>query len=107
MRQGATAATALTMFCAALLGPAAVAVAKESPRREVRDLHYGDVLFQFFQDDYFDAVVRLEAARDFGRLPNHAAEAEMLAGGISRSGEWVSRPLGKLCPRCKRTLKNP
>ena len=82
MRQGATAATALTMFCAALLGPAAAAVAKESPRREVRDLHYGDVLFQFFQDDYFDAVVRLEAARDFGRLPNHAAEAEMLAGGM-------------------------
>ena len=82
MRQGPTAATALTMFCAALLGPAAAAVAKESPRREVRDLHYGDVLFQFFQDDYFDAVVRLEAARDFGRLPNHAAEAEMLAGGM-------------------------
>ena len=76
------AARALSVFCAALLGPGAAAVAKDSPRREVRDLHYGDVLFQFFQDDYFDAVVRLEAARDFGRLPNHAAEAELLAGGM-------------------------
>ena len=82
MRQRAMAARALTVFCAALLGPGAAAVAKDSPRREVRDLHYGDVLFQFFQDDYFDAVVRLEAARDFGRLPNHAAEAELLAGGM-------------------------
>lgn len=82
MRQRAMAARALTVFCATLLGPGAAAVAKDSPRREVRDLHYGDVLFQFFQDDYFDAVVRLEAARDFGRLPNHAAEAELLAGGM-------------------------
>ncbi len=72
----------LVAFCAALLGPGGAAVAGDSPRREVRDLHYGDVLFQFFQDDYFDAVVRLEAARDFGRLPNHAAEAELLAGGM-------------------------
>jgi tetratricopeptide (TPR) repeat protein len=76
------AARALVVFCAALLVPGAAAVAKDSPQREVRDLHYGDVLFQFFQDDYFDAVVRLEAARDFGRLPNHAAEAELLAGGM-------------------------
>jgi len=82
MRQRPTAATVLAAFCAALLGSGAAAVAKDLPRREVRDLHYGDVLFQFFQDDYFDAVVRLEAARDFGRLPNHAAEAELLAGGM-------------------------
>jgi len=77
----ATAATALAMCCVAL-GQAQPAVAKDASRREIRDLHYGDVLFQFYQDDYFDAIVRLEAARDFGRLPNHAAEAELLAGGM-------------------------
>jgi tetratricopeptide (TPR) repeat protein len=82
MRQRAKAATGLVAVCAALLGSGAAAAAKESQRREIRDLHYGDVLFQFFQDDYFDAVVRLEAARDFGRLPNHAADAELLAGGM-------------------------
>src|SRR4029453_17236885 len=64
------------------LGQAQPAVAKDASRRKVRDLHSGDVLFQFYQDDYFDAVVRLEAARDFGRLPHHAAEAELLAGGM-------------------------
>lgn len=81
MRQRATATAALVTCCAALAAPQA-AVSRDTPRREIRDLHYGDVLFQFYQDDYFDAVVRLETARDFGRLPNHAAEAELLAGGM-------------------------
>jgi hypothetical protein len=64
------------------------AVASEDPRSDlpppakIRDLDYGDVLFHFFQDDYFDALVRLEAAKDLDRLPNHAGEAELLAGGL-------------------------
>lgn len=52
------------------------------PRTVVRDLHYGDVLFHYFQEDYFDSLVRLEASRDFGRMPNHEAEAELLSGGL-------------------------
>ena len=51
-------------------------------RRQIRDLDYGDVLFHFFQDDYFESIVRLEANRDFGRLTHHAAEAELLSGGL-------------------------
>jgi tetratricopeptide (TPR) repeat protein len=49
---------------------------------QLRDLDYGDVLFHFFQDDYFEAIVRLEASRDFGRIPHHEAEAELLSGGL-------------------------
>ena len=49
---------------------------------KIRDLDYGDVLFHFFQDDYFESIVRLEANRDFGRLKKHAAEAELLSGGL-------------------------
>jgi len=52
------------------------------PPAKIRDLDYGDVLFRFFQDDYFDAIVRLEASRDFGRIPHHEAEAELLSGGL-------------------------
>jgi hypothetical protein len=52
------------------------------PRTAIRDLHYGDVLFHFYQDDYFGSLVRLEASRDFGRMPNHEAEAELLSGGL-------------------------
>ena len=72
---------------AALAATAGDAFAKDllrdkPPPAQIRDLDYGDVLFHFFQDDYFDALVRLEASRDFGRIPHHEAEAELLAGGL-------------------------
>jgi hypothetical protein len=28
------------------------------PPQDVKDLHYGDVLFYFYQDDYFDSITR-------------------------------------------------
>ena len=52
------------------------------PPSEIRDLDYGDVLFHFFQDDYFEALVRLEVSQQLSRLPGHAAEAALLAGGL-------------------------
>jgi tetratricopeptide (TPR) repeat protein len=52
------------------------------PPVAIRDLDYGDVLFRFFQDDYFGSLVRLEASRQLGRIDHHAAEAELLSGGL-------------------------
>ena len=72
----------------ALAGVPAVAVRDEPPASDlpppskIRDLDYGDVLFHFFQDDYFEALVRLEVSHEMGRRPDHAAEAELLAGGL-------------------------
>ena len=40
------------------------------------------MLFHFYQDDYFGALVRLEAASDLGRMPSHEADAQLLAGGL-------------------------
>jgi hypothetical protein len=37
------------------------------PPHEVKDLHYGDVLFYFYQDDYFDSITRLLAAQQLER----------------------------------------
>jgi len=48
----------------------------------VQDLQYGDVLFYFFQDDYFDAITRLLAARQLERIPHTQGEAELLLGGL-------------------------
>jgi hypothetical protein len=56
----------------------------------VQDLAYGDVLFYFYQDDYFDATTRLLAARQLGRIPHTQEEAELLLGGLYLSlGEHV------------------
>lgn len=48
----------------------------------VRDPHWGDVLFYFYQGDYLQALTRLGAAQDFNRLGHHAVEAELLKGGL-------------------------
>jgi tetratricopeptide (TPR) repeat protein len=73
----------------AVLAPAAFAapsVEQEAlpglPAVKVQDLHYGDVLFHFYQQDYFDSLVRLASYRDQGRLVAHARDAELLRGGL-------------------------
>ncbi len=77
---------ALLVACFELVFPIGAGAAATGsdlpPPGKVRDLDYGDVLFHFFQDDYFGALVRLEAARDFGRMPHHDSEAELLSGGL-------------------------
>ena len=58
--------------------------AKKKPH-QVQDLHYGEVLFHFYSEDYFTAITHLMAARERGQLPHHADEAELLLGGLQLS----------------------
>ena len=68
------------------------------PPHDVKDLSYGDVLFYFYQDDYFDSITRLLAAQQLDRLPNTQGEAELLLGGLYLSlGEHVEA--GKIFER--------
>jgi hypothetical protein len=76
------------------LAPAAAKNIKPDPNglppHDVKDLHYGDVLFYFYQDNFFDAITRLLAAQQLERLPNTEGEAELLLGGLYLSlGEHV------------------
>lgn len=48
----------------------------------VEDAHYGEVLFHFYQEKYFPAIVRLLASQEKGRLEHHDAEADLLLGGL-------------------------
>ncbi len=89
MRQRSSTVRLYALCIVLVLGAAAAWTARaDEPARDappptkIRDLDYGDVLFHFFQDDYFEAIVRLEANRDFERLSHHAAEAELLSGGL-------------------------
>lgn len=52
---------------------------------EVQDLAYGEVLFDFYQENYFDAISRLQSAQERHEFKYHAAEADLLLGGMSLS----------------------
>jgi hypothetical protein len=81
-RRGAPVAACLAAVLAAALlaGTARGSDAVQGSR--VRDLYYGEALFYFYQDDHFDALTHLLAARAAGRVPNHEAESELLLGGL-------------------------
>ena len=68
----------------AWLLPAAPARAdKDAPDPVVvEDPHYGEVLFYFYQEDYFPAIVRVLAAQEQEQLEHHAEQAELLKGGL-------------------------
>lgn len=76
-------------LCAVSLCVAAAPLAQTAERdpeklpiTRVLDLHYGDVLFHFYQDDNFESLTRLGAYEAWGRLPSHLPEARLLAGGL-------------------------
>ena len=48
----------------------------------VENPQYGEVLFQFYQENYFHAIVKLLAAQKQQGLGEHADEAELLLGGL-------------------------
>ncbi len=48
----------------------------------VKDLHYGEVLFYFYQEDYFPAIVRLLASQSQSNMDNHIDDSELLLGGM-------------------------
>ncbi len=48
----------------------------------VRDLHFGDALFYYFQGKDFDTITRLQAYRQWSRMPHHDAEVDLLLGGL-------------------------
>lgn len=48
----------------------------------VSEPQYGEVLYYFYQDDYFPAIVRLLAAQEQQQLIEHGEQAEVLLGGL-------------------------
>ncbi len=92
----------LAILVAGCLLASAVYGAEKLSTGIIRDLHYGEVLFDFYQDDYFSALNKLLVARDADRLTHHETEAELLLGGLylsygqhQRAGEIFDRLLNE------------
>ena len=66
--------------------PGAIAAARKADDKlhatRVKDLHYGDVLYQTFIGEDFEALTRLEAYNQWNLMPHHRGEADLLAGGL-------------------------
>ena len=72
-------------LAAALVGGSALASSTEQgawTRHAVKDPHFGDSLFYFYQERYFTALTTLMVSQHFGRVSHHADEAEVLRGGL-------------------------
>ena len=73
----------------ALLAAAGAGARVHDPEKlsegHIRDLHFGDVLFLYFQQDDahdFEALTRVLAYQHWGRMPHHAEDAELIAGSL-------------------------
>ena len=62
--------------------PAAVDKPLVGTPQTVKDLHWGEVLFYFYQDENLEALTHLGAAQQAHRLTHHEVEAELLKGGL-------------------------
>ena len=78
--------TVLRTIAATLVaGTASAAPAGEAT---IRDPHYGDALFHFYQEHYFTSLTGLMVSQHFDRVRQHADEAEILqAFGRKAAGE--------------------
>lgn len=82
LHNGAAAIAAAAIVAAGLACPGSAAAGKKNGGTTIRDLYYGEVLFHFYQQHDFEALTHLLVARQAGRVANHAAEAELLLGGL-------------------------
>jgi len=74
----------LNRLCLLCLFAAPLVSAASSDREPivVSEPQYGEVLYYFYQDDYFPAIVRLLAAQEQQQLSEHGEQAEVLLGGL-------------------------
>ncbi len=89
MRRRASIRKLLLAALAALLAAAGADARRHDPEKlsegHIRDLHFGDVLFLYFQQDDahdFEALTRVLAYQHWGRMPHHAEDADLIAGSL-------------------------
>jgi len=69
------------LMCLANVGVANAGVFDDKPIK-VRDLQFGEVLYHFYQNQYFTAIVKLMAGKKLDTMPHHAEEVDALLAGF-------------------------
>ena len=72
----------LALAAALAMATHGAALAADKVTHVIKDPHYGDTLFYFYQDKYFSSVTGLMVSQHFNRVSQHADEAEVLRGGL-------------------------
>src|SRR5262245_37194966 len=62
-------------------GAGGIALVDEAPVA-IKDPHFGEALFYFYQGRFFTAVTHLMASQHFARVPHQADDAEILRIGL-------------------------
>ena len=78
-----------------LLAVTSGALAGSKMPQQVLDLHYGEVLFHFYQEDYFTAITHLMAAQHQDLLEHHKKDSELLLGGMQLSYGMLDEAEGR------------
>ena len=73
-------------------------VAAEQSQQVVRDLRYGEALFNFYQGKYFSSITNLMVAKSQGALKAQGDEADILLGGLYL-GYGMHRQAGEIFNR--------
>jgi hypothetical protein len=80
---------ALLVAALATLAAGAADARRHDPEKlqegHIRDLHFGDVLFEYLQNDDahdFEALTRALAYEHWGRMPHHQDDARLIAGSV-------------------------
>ena len=73
---------AVTLLAAAAPAAARLHDPETLPEVRIQDLPYGDVLFYYYQGKDFEAAMRLLAYQHWQEMPHHAADAQLLLGGL-------------------------
>ena len=87
----------IALLAAGLLPPAEGRAAEEP--REVRDLYYGEALYQFYQQNYYSAAVHLLTAREREvlRLLLEGASNQEIARQLVLSVNTVKKHVLNIC----------
>ncbi len=104
----AAAGSVLALAAATTPAPAlaqSAAAERDYTPQPVRAPHYGDTLFEFFQDRHFEAITGLMVSQHFKRVSPHDDEGELLRGGLllswglhQEAGEVFERLLAQNLP---------